>query len=265
MGPVRLDRRGPVAILTLDRAERRNPLGQNGDGEAFEAACREINDDKSVRCAVITGSGSSFSAGGDVKAMRGRSGEFGGAPFEIRDSYRRHIHRMLRALAELETPLIAAVNGPAIGLGCGVACLADIRIASEKARFGVTFLKLGLIPGDGGAWTLPRLIGYSRAAQLLFTGELIDAETALAWGLVSEVTSEDELLATALDLADRIAVQPPQALRMAKMLLRQGRTSTFDQMLELAAGVQPLMHHTEDHLEGLDALAERRPPQFLGR
>ena len=128
----------------------------------------------------------------------------------------------MRALWNLDVPLIAAVNGPAIGLGNDVACLADIRLASEKARFGQTFLKLGLIPGDGGAWILQQLIGYSRAAQLLFTGRVIDASTAKDCGLVSEVTPADELLPRALELAGEIAGQPPVALRMAKQLLRAG-------------------------------------------
>ena len=161
--------------------------------------------------------------------------------------------------------MIAAVNGPAIGLGCDVACLADIRIAADSAKFGVTFLKLGLIPGDGGAWLLPRSIGMSRAAELLFTGDVIDAATAQAWGLVSRVVPADRLLDEALALAERIAAQPPHALRLAKSLLRQGQTASYDTIMEMSAAAQAIMHLTEDHMEGVNALIEKRPPSFKGR
>ena len=185
MSVIKLEKQGPIAILTLTRPEMMNALGQEGDGAAVVAACAEIEDDPAIRCAILTGEGRAFSAGGDVKAMRDRSGAFAGSPYSVREGYRRNIHRIVTSLYNLEVPLIAAVNGAAIGLGCDVACMADVRIASDKAKFGVTFLKLGLIPGDGGAWLLPRIIGASRAAELLFTGDVIDAATAADWGLIS--------------------------------------------------------------------------------
>src|SRR3546814_8743129 len=150
-------------------------------------SCAEINADPAVRCAILTGSGKCFSAGGDVKAMREGTGNFSGGAVQIREGYRSNIHRAARAFFGLDMPLIAAVNGPAIGLGCDVACMADVRLASDTAKFGVTFLKLGLVPGDGGTWLLPRTISMSRAAELFFTGDTIDAETACEWGLVSRV------------------------------------------------------------------------------
>jgi 2-(1,2-epoxy-1,2-dihydrophenyl)acetyl-CoA isomerase len=168
------------------------------------------------------------------------------------------------ALYNLETPLIAAVNGAAIGLGCDVACLADIRISSDSAKYGVTFLKLGLIPGDGGAWLLPRVIGFSRACEFLFTGDVIDAQTALAWGLVSRVVPADQLMTEALALAQRIAKQPPGALRLAKTLLRQGQSASYTTVMELSAAAQALMHHTQDHAEGVAAILEKREPTFTG-
>src|SRR5262249_44883552 len=142
----------------------------------------------------------------------------------IRERYRGNIHRIARALQGLEIPLIAAVNGPAVGLGCDVTCMADIRIASDKARFGVTFLRLGLVPGDGGAWLLPRVIGMARASELLFTANLIDAATAAEWGLVNRVVPHESLIDEALALANRIAEQPPHALRMGKALLKHGQS-----------------------------------------
>src|ERR1700748_2795179 len=165
MSLLQLERHGSIALLTLNRPQAMNALGAPGDGEAIRSVCEEVGRDASLRCAVLTGSGRAFSAGGDIKAMQAREGVFGGAGTAIRENYRREIHMLSRALYELEIPLIAAVNGPAIGLGCDVACLADMRIASTEARFGVTFLKVGLIPGDGGAWLLQKVIGFSRTAE----------------------------------------------------------------------------------------------------
>lgn len=255
---------GPLALITITRPDALNALGQPGDGDAFAAVCARINADRSIRAAILTGEGRAFSAGGDVKAMKERTGAFAGSPAEIREAYRTNIHRIVRALYGLEVPLVAAVNGPAIGLGCDVACMADIRIASDKARFGVTFLKLGLIPGDGGAWLTPRLIGMSRAAELLYTGDVIDAQTAADWGLVSRVVPHDSLLDEARALATRIAQQPPHALRVAKSLLRHGQTTSFDTIMEMSAAAQGLMHHTADHEEGVDAILEKRAAVFSG-
>ena len=179
--------------------------------------------------------------------------------------YRNNIHMMLRALHSIRVPVIAAVNGPAIGLGCDVACLADIRIASEKAKFGVTFLKLGIIPGDGGTWILPRVIGMSRAADLFYTGDVIDAATAKDWGLVSDVVPHDTLMETAMAKAHKIASMPPHSLRQSKMLLRQGQQVNYDTALEMAANTQAMMHMTDDHAEGVAALIEKRAAEFKGQ
>jgi 2-(1,2-epoxy-1,2-dihydrophenyl)acetyl-CoA isomerase len=261
---IKLAIEGPVATITIDRAETRNPLGLSGDGALVEGYCAQINADISIRCAILTGAGAAFSAGGDVKAMRDKTGGFAGSPDDIAAYYEREIHRILKALYGLEVPLIAAVNGPAIGLGCDVACLADIRIASAQAKFGVTFLKLGIIPGDGGAWVLPRAIGQSRAAELFFTGDIIDAATALDYALVSRVVEPAELMDVSRALALRIAAQAPLALRETKKLLRQAQTASYDQMLKASAIVQGRMHHTPDHAEGVAALLEKRPPHFTG-
>lgn len=260
-----LEKQGPIALLTLNRPEMMNALGQEGDGPAVAAVCTEVMADPGIRCAVLTGAGRAFSAGGDVKAMKEKAGAFGGSPATVREGYRRNIHMIVRALYNLEVPLISAINGPAIGLGCDVACMADIRIASETAKMGVTFLKLGLIPGDGGAWLLPRLIGSSRAAELLFTGDVIDAKTAAEWGLVSKVVPADKLMEEAMAMANKIAQQPPQALRLAKTLMRHGATSSYDTIMEMSAASQALMHETEDHLEGVNAILEKRAPQFKGK
>jgi 2-(1,2-epoxy-1,2-dihydrophenyl)acetyl-CoA isomerase len=219
-----------------------------------------------VACVILTGAGRAFSAGGDIKAMREKTGTFGGSTPAISDGYRDNIHMMLRALYSIRVPVIAAVNGPAIGLGCDVACLADIRIASEKAKFGVTFLKLGIIPGDGGTWILPRVIGMSRAADLFYTGDVIDAAMAIEWGLVSTVVPHDELIDAAKHKAQKIAAMPPHSLRQSKMLLRQGQQVNYDTALEMAANTQAMMHTTQDHAEGVAALIESvRPNSKVNR
>jgi 2-(1,2-epoxy-1,2-dihydrophenyl)acetyl-CoA isomerase len=261
---ITVEKKGPIAILTLNRPDAMNALGEPGDGEALRDACNQINRDHGIRCAILTGAGKGFSAGGNVKAMRDRVGSFAGNPAEVRDNYKTGVHMIVKALYNLEVPLIAAVNGAAIGLGCDVACMADIRISSDNARYGVTFLKVGLIPGDGGAWLLPRVIGMSRACELLFTGDTIDAKTAQEWGLVSKVVPGDQLMGEAEALATRIAKMPPQALRVAKQLLRNGTQANYDTIMELSATAQGLMHHTKDHEEGVAAILEKREPVFRG-
>lgn len=259
-----LEKKGPIALLTLNRPEMLNAIGQPGDGESIAAACAEINADMKIRCTVITGAGRAFSAGGDLKAMRDKTGAFSGSPAELREMYRRNIQFAVRSLYNLETPMIAAVNGAAIGLGCDLACTADMRIASEKARFAATFLKVGLIPGDGGSWLLPRVIGHARAARMLFAAEEVDAKTAQDWGLVSDVYAADDLMVRAMELAETVAAQPPRALRMAKTLMRQAVNTSLDTILEMSAVSQAVMHHTSDHEEGVAAVLEKRKADFTG-
>jgi len=265
MSLLTLEKRGHVAILTLNRPESMNALGAPGDGDQVRETCDAVNADKDIRCVVLTGAGRAFSAGGDVKAMKARTGSFGGSAVELRDGYRNNIHRVVRSIYGLEVPSIAAVNGPAIGLGCDVACMTDIRIAADTAKFGVTFLKLGLIPGDGGAWLLPRTIGMSRASELLFTGDVIDAATAAEWGLVSRVVPAAELMDAAIAMAEKIAQQPPHALRLGKSLLKHGQTVSYDTLMEMSAAAQAISHLTEDHMEGVDSILEKRPAVFKGK
>ncbi len=258
------EKSGNVVTLTINRPEIRNPLGEEGDGELFAEACERINKDRDVRCAILTGAGSAFSAGGNVKAMRERSGAFAGGGTQIRDRYRHGIHRIVRSLWGLEVPLIAAVNGPAIGLGNDVACLADMRIAADNAIFGATFLKVGLVPGDGGSWILPRTIGHARAAELFFTGDTIDAATALSWGLISRVVPAAKLMEEARTLAGKVARQPVDVLRMTKRMMREGQNTSFDTIMEMSAAMQSLAHLTEDHQEALAAFFDKRDPNYKG-
>ncbi|HWU26922.1 MAG TPA: crotonase/enoyl-CoA hydratase family protein [Rhizomicrobium sp.] len=264
MSALLFEKNGLVVTLTINRPESRNPLGEDGDGALFADAAARINADREVRCVILTGAGKAFSAGGNLKAMRERAGTFGGPGTFIRERYRGGIHRLVRAVWGIEVPVIAAVNGPAIGLGNDVACLADLRIAADSAVFGATFLKVGLVPGDGGAWILPRTIGMARAAELFFTGDTIDAATALDWGLVSNVVPGPQLLDEARALAARICRQPPDVLRMTKRLMREGQGASFDTIMEMSAALQSLAHMTEDHAEAVAAFFEHREPNFKG-
>ena len=264
MSALLFEKSGAVATLTINRPESRNPLGEEGDGELFAEAAQRINADHTVRCVILTGAGKAFSAGGNLKSMRERSGAFAGAAVHIRERYRGGIHRLVKAVWGIEVPVIAAVNGPAIGLGNDVACLADMRIAADTAIFGATFLKIGLVPGDGGAWILPRTIGMARAAELFFTGDTIDAATALDWGLISKVVPGAALMDEARALAARICRQPPDVLRMTKRLMREGQGTSFDTIMEMSASMQAIAHLTADHAEAVAAFFEKRTPEFKG-
>ena len=256
---------GHIVILTLNDPPTRNALNGEEMFAAFESAVAKINPDLSVRAVILTGEGSAFSSGGNLRHMQQKSGMFAGTPAKIADQYRAGIQRIPKALFELDVPLIAAVNGPAIGAGCDLACLCDIRIASEKAIFAESYVKVGIIPGFGGAWLLPRVVGYSRAAEMAFTGDSLDANAALDAGLVSKVVAHGELMNEALSLANRIAVNPPQALRWTKRLFRQAHHANLHSILEMSAMTQALAHNTEDHSEAVEAIVGKRAPEFSGR
>lgn len=260
---LRYEQRDHVVTLTMNQPEQRNPLTGNTAVVELLAAIDRIAGDTSVRAVILTGEGSAFSAGGDIRKMKEQSfGDVDG--MRIREDYRSGIQRLPLALFNLEVPVIAAVNGPAIGAGLDLACMCDLRVASDKAKFAESFVKMGIVPGDGGAWLLPRVIGLSRAAELSFTGRTLDAATALAWNLVSQVVPHDELLAAANRLADEIAANPPQATRMTKRLIREGMQMSLASLLDLSAAYQALAHQTADHREAVSAFLDKRAPQFRG-
>ena len=244
---VRVGIKHGVATFILDAPETRNALANNAQYASMESACKRVEADPSVRVVILTGAGTAFCAGGDIKAMLARTENPELEPVDDRYHYKHGIHRIPLSLFNLEVPVIAAVNGPAIGAGLDLACMCDIRIASESARFAESFVKLGIIPGDGGAFLLQRIVGISKAAELTFTGRSISASEALTCGLVSEVVPADALLGRANELAEEIASNPPQALRMAKRLLREAQTGRIETVLELSAAFQALAHATKDH------------------
>ncbi len=256
---------GHVVTVTLNRPEIRNAISDDDMIGDLVGAIQRINADPEARCAILTGAGTAFSSGGNVKKMRDGGGMFEGSAYDLRNGYLQGIQRIPLAMYELEVPIIAAVNGPAIGAGCDLACMCDIRIAGRSAKFAESFVKLGIIPGDGGAWFLPRAVGSSKAREMAFTGDMVDAEEALACGLASKVVDDDKLLEAANALAGRIAANPPHALRMAKRLLREGERTTLHTLLDMSASMQALAHKTDDHREAVEAFLDKRKPVFKGK
>ncbi|WP_295523195.1 crotonase/enoyl-CoA hydratase family protein [uncultured Pseudacidovorax sp.] len=254
-------RSGHIVTLTMNQPERRNPLTGNTAVEEFLAAIGRIEADAGVRAVILTGADPAFSAGGDIRTMQ-QQADPSVDPARIRNDYRRGIQKLPLALFNLEVPVIAAVNGPAIGAGLDLACMCDLRIASQQAKFAESFVRLGIIPGDGGAWLLPRVIGMARAAELAFTADVIDADRALEWGLVSRVVAHASLMDEAQALAERIAVHPPQTMRMTKKLMREALHTRLDTLLEMSAAYQALAHKTPEHAEAVSAFLEKRAPNF---
>jgi len=250
-----------VATVTLNRPEVRNALNRQAYDE-LEAVFRHISATPEIRCAIITGTDPAFCSGEDVKAMmtgpqreasvkRLTSGEAGTTPAAA-------------AVLDCSKPVIAAVNGTAVGWGCELALYADIRIASDKARFGEIFIKRGLITDVGGLSRLPALVGPSRAAELLFTGDLVDAAEAERSGLISRSVPHDELMPAARDLAARIAANPPLALAAMKEGLRKGFYGDHQPLGAWVSATLGQLFQTADHREGVASFLEKRAPQFKG-
>ena len=256
---------GKVAILRIDRPETLNAIGTLDDCNDMVAAIEAVGADPAISCMILTGSGRAFSAGGNLKAMHERTGIGPGAqPSDTRDTYRRGVQRITRALMDLEVPAIAAINGHAVGLGCDLACLCDMRIAAQSAMFSCSFIKVGLVPGDGGAWSLSRVVGYAMAAELFLTGDRFDAARAKEIGLVSQVVADADLMPAAMALATRIVANPARALRLTKRLLREAQTARMSEILELSAAYQAIVHETADRKEAVAAFLDKRPPVFTG-
>lgn len=251
-----------VAVITINSPETRNAIS---DEEVLGPLIDNIEcaaADESTRVIILTGSNGVFSSGGNVKKMAKGLGIVNRNPAITRYNYKTSIQRLPLIIESIEIPIIAAVNGPAIGAGCDLALMCDLRIASKNATFAESFVKLGIVPGDGGAWLLPRVVGFAKACEMALTGDTISAEEAQSIGLVSKVVEENVLFEESLNLAKRIASNPTHAVRMTRRLLREAGSQRLDQFLELSAAFQAIAHTTEDHHEAIAALIERRPPRL---
>lgn len=253
--------RGNVAVITLNRPDRMNTLGGSMKADLARAFFEYARPDDRVRAVLITGSGErAFCAGADIKERAGH--------VTIATEYfvaQKVTHDLFRNIEEFEKPVIAAINGVALGGGLEIALCADIRIAADGARFGLPEIKLGVIPAAGGTQRLPRLIGEARAKELILTADLVDAETALRFGIVSRVLPQAELMPAALALAQRIAEHPPLAVRFAKRAINRGMQTDLDSGLEYERYAAAMIIDSDDRKEGMRAFVEKRKPVFTGR
>ena len=254
---VLLRREGPIAVITLNKPEQRNPITDPGMVEGLVRRFTEANLDPEVRAVVLTAEGPAFSAGGNVKRMAEVLAQRRERPVDTRAYYQDGVQRIPMALEALEVPVIAAVNGPAIGAGFDLACMCDIRISSERASFSESFVKMGLVAGDGGAWFLQRLVGYEKACEMAFTGDAVDAHEAFRIGLVLKVVPHEELLPAAISLATRIARNSNHAVRMTKRLMIQAREQSLTAALESARVFQSLAQTTDEHRDAVQAFVSR--------
>jgi len=251
-----------VATLTLNRPERLNALGDTLRDDLHDAVTRASEADD-VRVIIITGAGKGFCAGGDVKAMNERKVEGGERPLVEKVAPGRD--RTVLALRDAPKPVIAAVNGAAAGAGMNLALACDIRLASRAAKFAQAFVRRGLHPDWGGTYFLPRVIGVAKAAELIWTGEIIEAEEALRLGIVSAVYPAEDLMAAAYALAAKIVAGPPVAIRLAKRAIYHNLECDLRQALEFETFAQNICFETEDAREGIRAFVEKRPPAFRGQ
>lgn len=255
-----------VATITLNRPERMNSFSDALLRE-WEDAIRRSADDDGVRAVILTGAGRAFCAGADLRVsaeedtvlMQGRNAG------ERRNSLRYSVHRVPQALQYLDKPYIAAINGAAVGAGMDMASMADIRIASDQARFGMSYVNVGLIPGDGGAWLLPRLVGLQKALDLIWRGQIFDASTALEMGYLFRVVPHDSLMEETRAYVQELVEGPPVAIQLAKRLVYRSIDLSFPEALEAAQAAMTIVQSTEDSLEGPAAFREKRKPDFQGR
>jgi enoyl-CoA hydratase len=257
MEGVRRDAHGPVVLLTLDRPKALNSL-DSSMLQAIAARCAEIADDASVRAVVLTGEGRAFAAGADIAEMRQHG------PVEA-ERFSRLGHRALGALEALAVPVIAAVNGYALGGGCELALACDWIYASARARFGQPEVGLGLIPGFGGTTRLVRRVGVAWAKELALGGEPIDAETALRIGLANRVFPPEELVAAALAAGQKLAAKGPLAVALAKRVIQEGQDADLRTAHALEQTAFGLVSASRDRAEGMDAFLSKRDPDFEGR
>ncbi|MBD9663227.1 MULTISPECIES: enoyl-CoA hydratase-related protein [unclassified Variovorax] len=250
-----------IATITLNRPDKRNAF-DTPMLRAWAAALEESQARDDVRAIVLTGAGQAFCSGGDVGGMKDRSED---TPLDRKNSLTDRVHRIPLTMLAMDKPVLVAVNGAATGAGMDMALMGDIRIAAASARFAESYVKIGIVPGDGGAWFLPRIVGMSRALELLWTGRFVDAQEALRLGIVSEVVPDESLMDHTLALALRIAAGPPIAIRMIKRAARQAQTMDLASHLDQISSHMAVVYATDDHKEAVAAFLEKRAPVFSGK
>ncbi|UUZ77284.1 crotonase/enoyl-CoA hydratase family protein [Polaromonas sp. P1(28)-13] len=252
-----IERTGGVVLVTMSEPATRNAITDNTAVDEFAALCAEVNANPADKVVIITGAGSVFSSGGNISTMHRCMDPAMPCEAIIAD-YAQGIQRLPQVIAGLAVPTIAAVNGPALGAGCDLACMCDIRIAADTTTFAESFIHFGIVPGDGGAWLLPRIVGASMAAEMSFTGDALTAQQALEAGLVSRVVKPEALLADAQALAERIATRSGPALRFTKKLLQESPRQSLEALLAMSAAYQSILHKTPEHRAAVEAFEARR-------
>jgi len=250
-----------VATITLNRPEARNAFS-DAMLAAWAEALRECQRDDNINVVVLTGSGKSFCGGGDISQMGWSTDN---PALEVKTYLKTRVYPVAYAVQALEKPYIVAVNGAAAGAGMDMCLLGDIRFAAESARFAETYVKVGLVPGDGGGFLLPRIVGLSKALELLLTGDFINASEALRLGVVSKVFSDAELMTETYAFADRLANGPTLAIQLIKKTVYQSLATDLNGALELVSSHMGLLAGTRDHREAVAAFTEKRTPIFEGR
>lgn len=250
-----------VAIITLNRPESLNAF-HNIMLSDWAAALVECQVDDNVGAVIVTGNGRAFCAGGDIATLK----PTGNNPsLSIGNYLRTYVHPVGRAVTSLQKPYLCAVNGAATGAGMDMALMADIRWAARRARFAETYIKLGLVPGDGGAYLLPRIVGQSKALEMLWTGDFVDAEEALALGIVSKVCEDESLLDDMHAFAARLASGPRVGIRLIKQVMRQSQGTDLNGALDLVTGPMGVATASDDAAEAINAFLEKRTPNFTGK
>ena len=257
------EQNGRIVTLTLNRPDTHNALSADVV-DALVDGLKRANADRSVSCLVVAGAGPSFCAGGNLRELRELTTTRKLNEEMLFQWYRTGIQRIPETFRDLDVVTIAAVHGHAIGAGCDLAAMCDFRVVAPDAAFAESFVRVGLVSGEGGAWFLPRVIVLARAREMMLCAQTVGAQKALQWGLASIVADEGKLVETVSDLAERIAALPPNALRATKQLLRKMDECGFDQALSEAARVQAKLHRQPDHLEAIDAILEKRQGNFCG-
>jgi 2-(1,2-epoxy-1,2-dihydrophenyl)acetyl-CoA isomerase len=254
-----------VATITLNKPERLNAFDNQMLGE-WADALHKADQDNDVRAIIITGAGRGFCSGMNVANEAGGSGVLRteATVADRRHSLRDRVHPIPRALIQLEKPYIAAINGAAAGAGMDMATMADIRFASSTARVGMTYVRMGLFPGDGGTFTLPRVVGTQRALDMIWTGKMITAAEMLEIGYVLAVYEPDELMPKVTEYARQVAKGPGVAVQLSKKMVYRSANITFDEHLDFAQLAMFVAQSTEDAREGPRAFMEKREPQFKG-
>jgi len=258
---MQLEMRGAVCLLTLNRPERLNALTV-AVGKEFQSAIGEARE-RGARAMVLTGAGRTFCAGGDLREMQEIAGREGRLEAFF-DEPLRVLNDVILLIRNTPLPFIAAVNGAASGGGCNLALACDLVVAAEGARFNQAFIKIGLSPDCGGTFMLPRLIGWKRAAELMFTGDMVSAEQAWQMGMINSVVPDAELMPNVLALAERLANSPTAAIGQIKRLLEASANNDYGGQLELERKAQIESGQTKDFVEGVAAFLEKRPPRFVG-